>query len=408
MAQFQYRAVDAEGKVVEGTIEAAEVAAVVARLHDRGLIPMRIGAPAAGKAGGLRMTLPALPRLTRRPPARSLLTLTQSLAVLLAGGLPLDRSLATLQELADHPELRRIVGEVLHAVKGGKSLAEALAQHKFFPPLYVNMVRAGEIGGFLDAALQRLAEYLERGQALRDDVRAALTYPALLTVAMGGSMLILLVYVLPKFSALFADLGRSLPWSAALVLAVSDAIRGYWWAGLLVLGGGVAAFRYSVRTPRGRYAWDQWKLRLVGVGTVLRKMEVASLARTLGTLLKSGVPMMQALGIVKEIAGNQVIARAVGEVEVGAREGAGVAEPLARTGVFPQLAVQMIAVGEETGRLDEMLLRIAEHYDRDVRVAIAQFTRLLEPVMIVVMGVGVGFVVMSMLSAIFSVNDLPM
>lgn len=408
MAQFQYRAVDAEGKVVEGTIEAAEVAAVVARLHDRGLIPMRIGAPAAAKARGLRVTLPALPRLTRRPPARSLLTLTQSLAVLLAGGLPLDRSLATLQELAEHPELRRIVGEVLHAVKGGKSLAEALAQHKFFPPLYVNMVRAGEIGGFLDAALQRLAEYLERGQALRDDVRAALTYPALLTVAMGGSMLILLVYVLPKFSALFADLGRSLPWSAALVLAVSDAIRGYWWAGLLVLGGGAAAFRYSVRTPRGRYTWDQWKLRLVGVGTVLRKMEVASLARTLGTLLKSGVPMMQALGIVKEIAGNQVIARAVGEVEVGAREGAGVAEPLARTGVFPQLAVQMIAVGEETGRLDEMLLRIAEHYDRDVRVAIAQFTRLLEPVMIVVMGVGVGFVVMSMLSAIFSVNDLPM
>jgi general secretion pathway protein F len=408
VAQFQYRAVDAEGKVVEGTIEAAEVAAVVARLHDRGLIPMRIGAPAAAKARGLRVTLPALPRLTRRPPARSLLTLTQSLAVLLAGGLPLDRSLATLQELAEHPELRRIVGEVLHAVKGGKSLAEALAQHKFFPPLYVNMVRAGEIGGFLDAALQRLAEYLERGQALRDDVRAALTYPALLTVAMGGSMLILLVYVLPKFSALFADLGRSLPWSAALVLAVSDAIRGYWWAGLLVLGGGAAAFRYSVRTPRGRYTWDQWKLRLVGVGTVLRKMEVASLARTLGTLLKSGVPMMQALGIVKEIAGNQVIARAVGEVEVGAREGAGVAEPLARTGVFPQLAVQMIAVGEETGRLDEMLLRIAEHYDRDVRVAIAQFTRLLEPVMIVVMGVGVGFVVMSMLSAIFSVNDLPM
>jgi general secretion pathway protein F len=369
---------------------------------------MRIGAPAVAKARGLRVTLPSLPLLTRRPPARSLLTLTQSLAVLLAGGLPLDRSLATLQELADHPELRRIVGEVLHAVKGGKSFAEALAQHKFFPPLYVNMVRAGEIGGFLDAALQRLAEYLERGQALRDDVRAALTYPALLTVAMGGSMLILLVYVLPKFSALFADLGRSLPWSAALVLAVSDAIRGYWWAGLLALGGGVAAFRYSVRTPRGRYAWDQWKLRLVGVGTVLRKMEVASLARTLGTLLKSGVPMMQALGIVKEIAGNQVIARAVGEVEVGAREGAGVAEPLARTGVFPQLAVQMIAVGEETGRLDEMLLRIAEHYDRDVRVAIAQFTRLLEPVMIVVMGVGVGFVVMSMLSAIFSVNDLPM
>jgi general secretion pathway protein F len=409
VAQFQYRAVDGEGKVVEGTIEAAEVALVVSRLHDRGLIPMTIGAERAVKGRGARVALPSLPAFGRRkPPARSLLTLTQSLSVLLASGLPLDRSLATLGELADHPELKRIVGEVLHAVQGGKSLAEALAQHKYFPPLYVNMVRAGEVGGFLDQALQRVAEYLERGQQLRDDVRAALTYPLLLTFAMGGSMLVLLVYVLPKFSALFADLGKSLPLSAEIVLGISNGIRNYWWAGLLAAGALVTAFRYSVRTPRGRYSWDQWKLRMVGVGTVLRKMEVASLSRTLGTLLKSGVPMLQALGIIKEIAGNQVVARAIGEVEVGAREGAGVAEPLARSGVFPTLAVQMISVGEETGRMDEMLLRIADHYDREVRVAIAQFTRLLEPVLIVVMGLGVGFVVMSMLSAIFSVNDLPM
>jgi general secretion pathway protein F len=269
------------------------------------------------------------------------------------------------------------------------------------------MVRAGEMGGFLDQALQRLAEYLERGQQLRDDVRAALTYPALLTVAMGGSMMVLLIYVLPKFSALFADMGKALPLSAQIVMGVSSVLRNYWWIGLLVIGSGVVAFRYSVRTPRGRYAWDAWKLRIVGIGTVLRRMEMASLARTLGTLLKSGVPMLQALGITKQIAGNQVIARAIGEVEAGAREGAGVAEPLARSGVFPTLAVQMISVGEETGRLDDMLIRIADHYDREVRVAIAQFTRLLEPVLIVVMGLGVGFVVMSMLSAIFSVNDLP-
>ena len=408
MAQFQYRAADPQGKVVEGTIEAAEAALVVSRLHDRGLIPIRVGAATQASARSARLSLPSLPKLTRKPGSGQLLTLTQSLAVLLGGGLPLDRSLATLSELAEHPEVKRIVSDVLHAVQGGKSFAEALGEHRFFPPLYVNMVRAGELGGFLEVALQRLTEYLERGQALRDDVKQALTYPVLLTGAMGVSMLILLTYVLPKFSALFTDMGRAVPLSARVVLGVSDVLRTYWWAFIGVIGGAVFAFRYSVRTPRGRYSWDQYKLRIVGVGQLLRKMEVASLARTLGTLLKSGVPMLQALGIVKEIAGNLVISRAVGEVEVGAREGAGVADPLARSGVFPQLAVQMISVGEETGRLDEMLIKIADHYDREVRVQIQQFTRLLEPVLIVVMGLGVGFVVISMLSAIFSVNDLPM
>jgi len=226
-------------------------------------------------------------------------------------------------------------------------------------------------------------------------------------VAMTGSVLVLLTYVLPKFTALFAEMGRALPPSAAFIMGVSEAIRSYWWLGALLVTGAVMAFRSWVGTPRGRFDWDQLKLRMFGIGPVLRKMEVASLSRTLGTLLKSGVPMLQALGTVKEIAGNQVIVRAVTEVETGAREGAGVAEPLARSGVFPTLAVQMISVGEETGRLDEMLLRVADHFDREVRLAIAQFTSLLQPVMLVVMGLVVGFIVMSMLSAIFSVNDLP-
>jgi type II secretion system protein F len=410
LAQFQYRAVDPQGKVVEGTIEAGEVPAVVARLHDRGLIPIKIGASVDGRRPRApRVALPSLPALgQRRVKGRELLILTQELSALVSSGLPLDRSLATLAELADNPEVKRIVTEVLQAVRGGKSLAEALGQHRVFPPLYVNMVRAGEIGGFLELVLQRLAEYLERAQSLRDEVRSALTYPVLLTCAMGASMTVLLVYVLPKFSALFTDMGKALPLQARLIIAVSDAVRGYWWAGLGAIGLAVGGFRYSIRTPRGRYSWDQWKLRLALVGPLLRKMEVASLARTLGTLLKSGVPMLQALGIVREVVGNQVIARALGEVEVGVREGAGVADPLALSGVFPPLAVQMISVGEETGRLDEMLVRVADHFDREVRTQIQQFTRLLEPVLILVMGVGVGFIVISMLSAIFSVNDLPM
>jgi general secretion pathway protein F len=410
LAQFEYRAVDPQGKVVEGTIEAAEVPVVVARLHDRGLIPITIGASSDGaRARPARVSLPSLPKLGgRRVRQRDLLILTQELSALVAAGLPLDRSIATVAELTSHAELRRIVTEVLHAVQGGKSLAEALGQHRAFPPLYVNMIRAGEIGGFLELVLTRLTEYLERAQQLRDEVKSALTYPVLLTGAMGLSMLVLLTYVLPKFSALFTDMGKALPLQARIVLGLSDAIRNYWWLGALLVAAAVGGFRYSIRTPRGRYSWDQWKLRFLLVGPLLRKMEVSSLARTLGTLLKSGVPMLQALGIVREVVGNQVIARALGEVEVGAREGAGIAGPLAHSGVFPQLAVQMIAVGEETGKLDEMLLRVAEHFDRDVRVQIQQFTRLLEPVLILVMGLGVGFVVIAMLSAIFSVNDLPM
>ncbi len=409
MAQFQYRAVDPQGKVVEGTLEAAEVPVVVARLHDRGLIPITIGAARDG--AGPRTRRVALPSLAsigrRRVKGRDLLVLTQELSALVSSGLPLDRSLATLAELADNPELKRIVTEVLHEVQGGKSLAEALGQHKVFPPLYVNMVRAGELGGFLEVVLQRLSEYLESAQQLRDEVRSALTYPVLLTVAMGGSMLVLLVYVLPKFASLFSDIGKALPLQARLILAVSNALRSYWWVLLLAVVGVVGSVQYTIRTPRGRYSWDQWKLRLPLLGNLVRKMEVARLARTLGTLLKSGVPMLQALGTVKEIMGNQVLSRSIGEVEVGVREGAGISEPLGRSGVFPTLAVQMIAVGEETGRLDELLLRVAEHFDREVRVAVQQFTRLLEPVLILVMGVGVGFIVISMLSAIFSVNDLP-
>ncbi len=409
MAQFQYRAVDPQGKVVEGTVEAAEVPAVVARLHDRGLIPINIASGEASRARAPRVALPQIQAIgRRRVKGRDLLIMTQELSALVSSGLPLDRGLATLAELADNPEFKRILTEVLHAVQGGKSLAEALGQHRVFPPLYVNMIRAGEIGGFLELVLQRLAEYLERGQQLRDEVRSALAYPILLTCAMGVSILVLLIYVLPKFSALFTDMGRALPLQARVILGLSDLLRGYWWAGIGLVAMAVGSVRYSIRSPRGRYSWDQWKLRIALVGPLLRKMEVASLARTLGTLLKSGVPMLQALGIVKEVAGNLVISRAIGEVEVGVREGAGIADPLARSGVFPPLAVQMIAVGEETGRLDEMLIRIADHFDREVRVKINQFTRLLEPVMILVMGLGIGFIVISMLSAIFSVNDLPM
>jgi len=409
LAQFQFRAADAEGKVVEGTIEALEAAAVISRLQDRGLIPIRIGALTDAKAGakttGGRL---AGMRARGRLGQRQLLIVTQELSTLLSAGLPLDRSLHTIVELADHPELHRILDTVLNAVRGGKSLADSLGEHKFFPPLYVNMVRAGELGGFLDTALARLAEYLEREHELRNEVKTALTYPVILSGALGASLIFMMVFVLPRFSALFKDMNKAIPLPARIVMGISDGLQNYWWVGVIVIGVSWFAFRRSVRTPAGRMRWDSFKLRIIGIGTVLRKLEVAALARTLGTLIKSGVPMIQALETSRAVVGNQVIAKALVDVEVGVREGAGITNPLARSGVFPTLAVQMISVGEETGKLDEMMLKVADYFDRDVRTSINQAIRYLEPVLILVMGLAIGVVVVSMLMAIFSVNDLPM
>jgi general secretion pathway protein F len=406
LAQFQFRAADAEGKVVEGMIEAAESAAVIARLQDRGLIPIRVGV-AAGKVAVGRKG-PRASRFTGRLSQRHLLIVTQELSALITAGLPLDRSLATLVELADHPDLHRILDEVLTAVRGGKSLGDAMAEHKFFPSLYVNMVRAGEVGGFLDSALERLADYLERSQDLRREVVTALTYPFILTLVLFASLLFMLIYVLPRFSALFEGMGRALPLPAQIVMGTSNFLRAYWWVGVILGVLGTYGFRRWTATTAGRLRWDQTKLRITGLGMIIRKMEVSGVTRTLGTLIKSGVPMIQALTTARAVVGNVVISNALGDVEVGVREGAGVSAPLARSGSFPALAVQMINVGEETGKLDDMLLRVADHYDKEVRASVMQFTRLLEPIMIVVMGLLVGGVVVSMLTAIFSINDLPM
>ena len=409
MPQFRYRATDHEGRVVEGTIDAGEVGAVVARLHDRGLIPLRIGASepeAAPRAFGLK-----LPRLIVRSSVskRELLVFTQELSTLLKAGLPLDRSLASLASVSDNPLLRTAVTETLQAVQGGKSLAEALGNHpKVFPPLYVNMVRAGETGGFLDQVLERLSDYLERAQSVRDELISAMMYPLFVTLVMGMSMTFLLTFVVPKFTDLFATSGKAMPLPTQLLLGLSNLLAAYWWVLAVVVAAAIYSFRSWIRTPQGRLGWDHWKLRIVILGDLIRKTEVASVTRTLGTLLRSGVPMLQALGIVRQIVGNQVIGRAIAEVEVGAREGAGVAAPLGRTGVLPALALQMISVGEETGRLEEMLLGAADHLEKEVRNRLQRVVSLVEPAMILLMGVGIGFIVVSMLLGIFSIYDLPM
>ena len=407
MAQFQYRATDFQGKIVEGSMEAGEERSVVQRLREKGLIPIRIGVGSAAPRVAKAVTVPGFGR--KKVKTAELLIFTRELATLLAAGMPLDRSLTTLTQLAQTPELKRVTSEVLEAVRGGTSLAEALAQHpKVFPPLYVNMVKAGEVGGVLDQVLLRLVEYLASAEELRDEVISAMTYPLILVGVGGVSVAVLLVFVLPKFATMFADLGQALPLSTRMMLAISDFFTS-WWALVgvpIIVGALYGGYRYLSTSQR--MAFDAFKLRVPIVGKLLRLTEVARFGRTLGVLLRSGVPMLQALDIVRAVAGNQVIAQALGEVQVGVREGAGMAAPLGRSGVFPQLALQMIAVGEDTGKLDEMLITTADFFDREVRNDVKRLTRLLEPAMILIMGLVVGFMVISMLMAVFSINDVNM
>ncbi len=408
MAQFQYRAADGDGKIIEGTIEAGEVAAAVARLQDRGLIALRVAQAGAPRTGLASISLPTL-SFKRGVGTRDLLIFTHELSTLLAAGLPLDRSLSILADLSERTEMKRVVADVLQSVQRGKSLAEALGAHpKVFAPLYVNMVKAGEIGGVLDAVLLRLTEYLESADELRNEVRSALIYPVILTLVAMASVTILLTYVLPKFATIFSQAGQALPFSTRFLLGLSDGMRSYWWA--VILLGVAAAFGVThwVRTPAGRLQWDGVKLRLPLLGELMRKLSVARFARTAGTLLRSGVPMLQALDIVKDVTGNVVIAQAIDEVKVGVRGGSGVAGPLGHTAAFPPLALQMIAVGEETGKLDEMLVQVADYFDKEVRQQVKRLTSLLEPALLLVGGLVVGFVVLSMFSAIFSINNLPL
>ena len=395
-------------------MEAGEERVVASRLQDQGYVPLRITVPGQTptKTGTVRrqLTLSALPVLPRRGRVkqRDLQILTRELATLISAGLPLDRALSVVSNLADKAELKQAVGQILRSVQQGKSLTEALAEFpKIFPPLYVNMVKAGEIGGFLDTALQRLAEYLERAQEVQDEIKSALAYPVILVLVGGLSIVFMFTFVLPKFTALFKDMGDALPASTRMLLAISTGLRSYWWVLALVTVGSWLGFRQYVATPQGRFTWDRWRLRVAVFGDLVRKREVAHFARTLGTLVKSGVPLLQALEVVEEVAGNQVIRQALKEVRVGVREGQGIGGPLSRSGVFPTLALQMVSVGEETGRLDDMLMRVSEYYEKETHNQLRQLVSLLEPALIVVMGLVIGFIVVAMLLGIFSMNDLP-
>ncbi|MEN6616103.1 MAG: type II secretion system F family protein, partial [Syntrophorhabdus sp.] len=395
MTMYSYTATTLEGDVTEGIVEAPDERSAIEKIRNSGFIPIKISVPREG----IRKTL------SFRSTRGSLLTFTTELSALLAAGLPIDRSLNILSDISENMQMKDIIHSVLTSIREGNSFSEALSRHpRIFPKLYVSMVRAGETGGVLDVVLDKLNEFLETAKELKDNVVSAMVYPLILTITGGISIIILLTFVLPRFSSIFNEIGGSLPFSTRFILGISTMLRSYWWIIFPVLAAILVFIRIYIRTDKGAYKWDEIKLKLFK--DVVTKLETARFCRTLGTLIKSGVPFLQALNNSKDVIGNRIIAGSVDAITKNVREGRGVAVPLTETNIFPPLALSMIKVGEETGQLDTMLLKVAATYEKSLRDAVKRFMSLLEPAIILAMGIIIAFIVVSMLMAVFSILEL--
>jgi type II secretion system protein F len=403
MPVFTYRAADRRGQTIDGVMEAADARAVVERLRKEAYFPIKVAAQ------GERVALFSLGGGSRVR-QRDLLAFTQMLATLFEAGLPLDRALSIMEELAPSPRVRTIVTDLLHGVRSGSSLSEALAKHhpRPFSRLYINMVRAGEKGGVLEVSLRRLAEFLESRAAFNEAVVSALAYPLVITSVGAAAIVFLMTFVIPRFATIFNDLGQAIPLPTQILMTVSAALQSYWWVGATLVMAAVLAWRMWTSTPQGRASCDLFVLRLPIAGALALKVETARFARTLGTMLKSGVPVLGAMAVVGDMMSNQAVGTAVGRVAEGVKRGTTIAAGMQEHTAFPALAIHMVRVGEETGRLEEMLLKVADTFETDVRTELRRVLGLLEPAIILGMGVLVAFIVVAMLLAIFSINDIPL
>jgi type IV pilus assembly protein PilC len=422
MPKYDYIALDSHGKETKGSIEVGSQNEAIGRVKEMGLFPTKIieaeriheksagkrarpAARTAGKKKGGALSLEIkIPGLTGGVKPKVLTTFTRQLATLVDAGLPLLRGLRVLEKQERSTTLKRILGELALAIEGGSTFSEALAQHpKVFNRLFVNMVKAGELGGVLEVVLKRLAEFSEKAQKIKGKVKAALFYPiAVLFVAM-GILALLLLFVIPRFKDVFANMGVKMPKFTLLVLYISDTVRLHF---LPVLGSVAAVvvvlLIFIKLTKSGRYLWDKLKLKMPPIGSVISKVAISRFARTLGTLVSSGVPILQALMIVKETAGNVIIADAVAKVHESVKEGETITAPLESSRVFPPMVVSMVDVGEQTGALPEMLLKIADTYDEEVDNAVSAMTSLLEPIMIIFLALVVGSIVIAMFLPLIS------
>lgn len=409
MPVFQYKAVTPAGEVLEGAMDAATQKGVIERLRDMGYTPIRAVEASAGESPASARRA-ASPRFLRRGVTQDEIGIvTGEVATLLSAGLPLDRSLEILVGLAENERVAGLLRKVRNDVRGGAALSKALdAREGTFSRFYVNMVRAGEAGGALADVMSRLAEFMERSKELRESVKSALIYPTILLAVAIVSVVVLLAVVVPQFEPIFEQSGKALPLVTEMVLGAGAFMRAYWWA--IVLGGVAALYLFTKRleSPEAKLAWDRRVLRMPVLGDLAAKVETARLARTLGTLLRNGVSLVIAISIARDTMGNAFMAAGLAEVGRELKTGRGFARPMMETRRFPAFAVHMIQVGEETGRLDRMLLDVADVYDREVARAVKRSLALLEPAMILFLTFVVGGVILSILAAMLSIYDLPL
>lgn len=422
MATFTYRAMDAKGKEMRGTVEAANQSNALSSIREKGLFPTEVTEAGAKKkqkggkktaqktaapSGGAMSMEIKMPRLFKgRVKTKQLMTFTRQLATLINAGLPLLRSLQVIQRQEKSPALKDAIIDIADNIQSGGTFAEALAQHpRIFNRLYVNMAKAGEIGGVLDVILERLAEFMEKMQKIKNKVTSALTYPIVVLVMATGIVYFLMTRIIPKFQEIFDDLleGAALPPLTQFVMGVSDVIQNRTpvvIVGVILL---VILLRVLKRFPWGRYGVDSFKLHAPIFGALVSKSSIARFARTLGTLMQSGVPVLQALNIVKETSGNEVIGRAISLVHESVKEGENMAPPIEASKVFPPMVVSMVEVGEETGELPEMLMKIADTYDDEVDNTVAALSSVIEPILIVALAVIVGTIVIALFMPLISI-----
>jgi general secretion pathway protein F len=401
MAMFHYRAADAGGNVVTGTLEARDERQVVVHLQQGGLVPLRIRLEET-----VTRWRAQLPFGRRRVSSREVVHFTEELAVLLKAGLPLDRSLMALEEVTTRPALKAVLAQVLRDLQEGRSLGEALTRAQVFPPLYLSLVEAGETGGFLEEALQRLGDYLKTVDEFKSYLITTLIYPIILAGVGALSLILMLVYVVPRFESFFKEMGQSLYWSTRMLLGLSHAVRFYWWVGAVGLVAACLLLRRLIKSAEGQLLLDRFKMTAPFLGDLSRRVAAVFFAKTLGTLLANGVPMVTSLRVVINSVNNRYLARSLTGVLANVEKGQPLSGLLKKVGMFPELFLQMTAIGEETGHLADMLLAAASSLENDARSAVRRLLALLEPVLILVTSLVVAFIIVSLLLPILNLYEV--
>jgi type II secretory pathway component PulF len=396
MPLYNYEAVDSSGRKTRESVSYPDEAALKVFLREKGLIPLSISISESKK-----------PPLFERITSQDLLTFTQELGNLLDSGLPIDRALYVLSEHSEKKPFRNIIREVYIDIQKGNSLSFAMGKHKIFPRIYINMIKAGESGGMLEVVIKRLVVFLETSIMFREEIKSAMIYPALLIVVGSLVVAILMIYVVPKFSKMFADMGQALPLPTLILIKVSESFASYWWMFAAVIVVSVFLVRRYSGTTEGKSFMDNLKLKIPVVRKLSMKLIISRFARTFGTLLQSGVPILEAIKISRDVIDNDKVSGQLAVLEDGVSKGKGISAPLRECGVFPPIVTQMVAVGEEAGRLEETFLLIAERSEAETKRFIKRFVSLFEPALILVMGLIVGLIIISMLLGIFSINDVP-